>query len=207
MDLIGQVKRGQFLRATCDFSQPFVTGEWVLDSGLHCQLLYRGVLQITPRELASDAKDIVLSSGIHGDETSPIELIQQIASGVVLGHIQPVHRLLLIIAHPEAINHQQRFMADGIMSVVWQTPFNWQLTAFTVPLQRLNLIDGILIFIVPFDLHSTTPLQSVLIVTSILVAINCLVLFITLNWKRYYFQISRHPLLLGIAQNIMVLSH
>ena len=114
MDLIGQVKRGQFLRATCDFSQPFVTGEWVLDSGLHCQLLYRGVLQITPRELASDAKDIVLSSGIHGDETSPIELIQQIASGVVLGHIQPVHRLLLIIAHPEAINHQQRFMAENM---------------------------------------------------------------------------------------------
>ncbi|CEO39520.1 succinylglutamate desuccinylase [Photobacterium kishitanii] len=114
MTLIEQIKRGQFLKATCDFSQPFVTGEWVLDSGLHCQLLYRGVLQITPRELASDTKDIVLSCGVHGDETSPIELVQQIASGVVLGQIQPVHRLLLIIAHPEAINHQQRFMAENM---------------------------------------------------------------------------------------------
>lgn len=114
MTLIEQIKRGQFLKATCDFSQPFVAGEWVLDSGLHCQLLYRGVLQITPRELASDAKDIVLSSGIHGDETAPVELVQQIASSVVLGQIQPVHRLLLIIAHPEAINHQQRFMAENM---------------------------------------------------------------------------------------------
>ncbi len=114
MTLIEQIKRGQFLKATCDFSQSFVAGEWVLDSGLHCQLLHRGVLQITPRELACDAKDIVLSSGIHGDETSPIELIQQVALGVVLGHIQPIHRLLLIIAHPEAINHQQRFMAENM---------------------------------------------------------------------------------------------
>ncbi|MEC6814231.1 succinylglutamate desuccinylase [Photobacterium toruni] len=114
MTLIEQIKQGRFLEATCDFSQPFIAEEWVLDSGLHCQLLYRGVLQITPRELSSDAKDIVLSSGIHGDETSPIELIQQIVSDIVLGHIQPIHRLLLIIAHPEAINCQQRFMTENL---------------------------------------------------------------------------------------------
>lgn len=114
MTLIEQIKRGRFLDATCDFSQPFIAEEWTLDSGLHCQLLYRGVLQITPRELSSDAKDIVLSSGIHGDETSPIELIQQVASSILLGHIQPMHRLLLIIAHPEAVNYQQRFMTENM---------------------------------------------------------------------------------------------
>lgn len=114
MTLIEQIKRGRFLDATCDFSHPFEAEEWTLDSGLHCQLLYRGVLQITPRELSSDAKDIVLSSGIHGDETSPIELIQQVASSILLGRIQPIHRLLLIIAHPEAVNYQQRFMIENM---------------------------------------------------------------------------------------------
>lgn len=114
MTLIEQIKQGRFLEATCDFSQPFVAEEWTLDSGLHCQLLYRGVLQITPRDLSCDAKDIVLSSGIHGDETSPIELIQHVASSIVLGHIQPTHRLLLIIAHPEAVNYQQRFMTENM---------------------------------------------------------------------------------------------
>lgn len=114
MTFVDEVKKGRFLSATCDFSLPFTTGEWILESGIHCKLLQRGVLQITPIEQISTAKDIVLSSGVHGNETAPIELIQQLAEGILLGHIEPVHRLLLIIAHPEAINNKTRFIDENM---------------------------------------------------------------------------------------------
>ena len=114
MTFVDEVKKGRFLSATCDLSLPFTVGEWILESGIHCKLLQRGVLQITPIEQMSTAKDIVLSSGVHGNETAPIELIQQLAEGILLGHIEPVHRLLLIIAHPEAINNKTRFIDENM---------------------------------------------------------------------------------------------
>jgi succinylglutamate desuccinylase len=114
MTLLHEVKQGHFLSATRDLSQPFEAGDWSLKSGVHCALTHRGVLQITPPHLASTAKDIVLSSGVHGNETAPIELIQQLARGILLGEITPAHRLLLIISHPEAINRHTRFIEENM---------------------------------------------------------------------------------------------
>ena len=114
MTFLDEVKKGRFLAATCDFSLPFIGAEWRLPSGIQCTLTHRGVLQITPAQLDDESKDIVLSSGVHGNETASIELIQQLAEGILLGRIQPVHRLLLIIAHPEAINQQTRFIKENM---------------------------------------------------------------------------------------------
>ena len=114
MTLLQDVKQGQFLKATLDLSQTFEAGNWSLTSGVHCSLNHRGVLQITPPYLAPTAKDIVLSSGVHGNETAPIELIQQLAQSILLGEVIPAHRLLLIIAHPEAINHHTRFIEENM---------------------------------------------------------------------------------------------
>ena len=114
MTLLDEVKRGQFLAATCDLSRPFEAGEWSLDSGVRFALTHRGALQITPPQLDPTAKDLVLSSGVHGNETAPIELIQDLACGILLGEITPAHRLLLIIAHPEAINQHTRFIDENM---------------------------------------------------------------------------------------------
>ncbi|MGF1716191.1 succinylglutamate desuccinylase [Photobacterium chitinilyticum] len=114
MAFLQQVKEGKFLEATLDLSLAFERGEWTMASGVHCQLLMRGVLQVTPADLSGNKKDIVLSSGVHGDETSPIELIQGLAEGIVKGDIIPAHRLLLIIAHPEAINAHTRFIDENM---------------------------------------------------------------------------------------------
>ncbi|MGF1729935.1 succinylglutamate desuccinylase [Photobacterium kasasachensis] len=114
MAFLQQVKDGKFLQATLDLSLAFEGGEWTVSSGAHCQLLMRGVLQVTPADLNGNEKDIVLSSGVHGDETSPIELVQQLAEGVLKGDIIPAHRLLLIIAHPEAINAHTRFIDENM---------------------------------------------------------------------------------------------
>ena len=104
MTLLDEVKLGQFLAATRDLSRVFEAGSWSLASGVQCALTHRGALQIIPPQLAPNAKDIVLSSGVHGNETAPIELIQALAYEILSGALIPAHRLLLIIAHPEAIS-------------------------------------------------------------------------------------------------------
>lgn len=114
MALVRQVRDGDFLGATLDLSQPFETAEWTVSSGVQCQLLMRGVLQLTPPNIKGTEKDIVLSSGIHGDETSPIELVQRLAEGVLQGRVIPAHRILLIIGHPEAINAQTRYIDENM---------------------------------------------------------------------------------------------
>lgn len=114
MGLLQQVKNGMFLEATLDLTLPFEAGSWLTATGVECALLSRGVLQITPAKSTGLEKDIVLSSGVHGDETSPIELVQNLAEGILKGDIIPAHRLLLIIAHPEAINAHTRFIDENM---------------------------------------------------------------------------------------------
>lgn len=114
MTLLDEVKKGNFLHITCDLNTPFPLGEWYLKSGIHCQLISRGVLQITPPLHDHHSKDIVLSSGVHGNETAPIELIQDLAQAILVERIIPVHRLLLIIAHPHAINQSTRFIDENM---------------------------------------------------------------------------------------------
>ncbi|PSW06010.1 succinylglutamate desuccinylase [Photobacterium lipolyticum] len=114
MTLLQLVKEGDFLAATLDLSLAFEASEWTLDSGVRCYLSHRGVLHITPAELNDSVKDLVISCGVHGDETGPIELVQQLAEQILHGRIEPKHRLLLIIAHPAAINAHTRFIVENM---------------------------------------------------------------------------------------------
>lgn len=114
MTLLQSVKAGNFLAATLDLSLPFETRKWTLDSGVRCYLSHRGVLHITPADRSDFAKDIIISSGVHGDETGPIELVQRLAEQILQGKIKPRHRLLLIIAHPQAINMHTRFIDENM---------------------------------------------------------------------------------------------
>lgn len=114
MGMLQQIKAGHFLDASLDMTCEVELGQWQTEEGIFCELLGRGVLQVTPQHLKGIEKDIVLSSGIHGDETSPVELIQQLVQQIVVGGLCPVHRLLFIIGHPEALNNQQRFVTENM---------------------------------------------------------------------------------------------
>ena len=119
MGMLQLVKEGKFLEATLDMALPEESGTWETESGISCELLGRGILKISPVSGdpisgSSSAKDIVLSAGVHGDETSPIELLQRLVEQILSGHIHPAHRLLVIIGHPEAINLHRRFVDENM---------------------------------------------------------------------------------------------
>ena len=114
MSLLERVKSGDFLSATLDLSQPSEVGQWTLPNGVQFALISRGILQVIPAKIKAQTKDIVLSCGVHGDETAPIEIIDQLTRKLVLGEIEPKHRLLLIIAHPEAVNAHTREIDENL---------------------------------------------------------------------------------------------
>lgn len=106
--------RQSFLLDSLDLSQEMHEGEVTVALGTRLKLHQRGVLEVIPAKLTEESKHIVISCGIHGDETAPMELVDRILADIVTG-FQPVReRLLLIVAHPEATNTHQRYIEANL---------------------------------------------------------------------------------------------
>ncbi|CZF78944.1 Succinylglutamate desuccinylase [Grimontia celer] len=102
---------GGFLKHTLFPPKIFTPNSITLSNGVIVSHNAIGVVEITPPE--SD-KAIVISSGIHGDETAPIELVDDLVSSILDEAFQPTSRLLLIIAHPDAIHAHTRFIEENL---------------------------------------------------------------------------------------------
>ncbi|NOH69990.1 succinylglutamate desuccinylase [Vibrio pectenicida] len=102
--------RQSFLFDSLDIEQPMLAGEMTVANGTLFKLHERGILEVIPSKLDENSKHIIFSSGIHGNETAPMELIDKVILDIQTG-FQPVkERLLFIIAHPESTNAHTRFI-------------------------------------------------------------------------------------------------
>jgi succinylglutamate desuccinylase len=77
-------------------------------------LLDTGVLLIEPENKNANDKRIVISSGIHGNETAPIEIVQLLITNIVSQKIQVKHPTLLIMGNPVAMNIAKRFESENL---------------------------------------------------------------------------------------------
>ncbi len=84
-----------------------------LENGTMLELLENGVLQFTPEE-SSLCDNIVLSAAVHGNETAPIELLAQLVSDILKGDQIVTQNTLIIIANPESVVIQKRFVSDNM---------------------------------------------------------------------------------------------
>lgn len=66
-----------------------------------------GIVRIEPSEPSEDR--VILSSGIHGNETAPMELLNQLLQAILNGTLQPAVNILFIIGHPKAAIAEKRF--------------------------------------------------------------------------------------------------
>ncbi|TCB38328.1 succinylglutamate desuccinylase [Acinetobacter sp. ANC 4910] len=74
--------------------------------------LAEGVLSFTPQQAYEKA--IVLSAGVHGNETAPIELLAQISQDLFAGVLKLKVKLLLILGNPVAIRSGQRYVENDM---------------------------------------------------------------------------------------------
>lgn len=69
-----------------------------------------GMLQIVSTSAPAGRMALLLSVGVHGDETGPIEMLAQLVSGLAAAPQQLAVDLLLVVGNPEAIARQRRFI-------------------------------------------------------------------------------------------------
>jgi succinylglutamate desuccinylase len=63
---------------------------------------------------AAPRASVVLSAGIHGDETAPIELLAQLAKDIASGAAPLAARVLLVLGHPGAMRAAVRYLSDDL---------------------------------------------------------------------------------------------
>ncbi|CAG8867813.1 Succinylglutamate desuccinylase [Pseudomonas fluorescens] len=82
--------------------------------GVRLRWLGEGALEVRPPEARDNGMDLLLSAGIHGNETAPIELLDELLHGVARGDIKPRARVLFLFGNPQAIRRGERFIEQDI---------------------------------------------------------------------------------------------
>ncbi|AGZ36284.1 succinylglutamate desuccinylase [Pseudomonas sp. SWI6] len=82
--------------------------------GVRLRWLGEGALEVRPPEAQDKQLDLLLSAGIHGNETAPIELLEKLLHGIASGKIKPQVRILFLFGNPEAIRRGERFVEQDI---------------------------------------------------------------------------------------------
>ena len=73
-----------------------------------------GVIELVPEHPAAGARASVISVGIHGDETAPIELLQGCLERLAEGQVRLGAPVLLILGSPAAVRRRVRFVATNL---------------------------------------------------------------------------------------------
>lgn len=99
------------LQGIIENTEPFLHKKEMLKNGILINYLDLGVIEIIPQNAKNG---VIISSGIHGNETAPIELVDQIAKLIATEEINLNVRLLLIIAHKDAIIQNKRYIDTNL---------------------------------------------------------------------------------------------
>lgn len=110
-------KEKSFLNFTLDnesgIAAPF---NMELEDGVDISIVETGVLSVVPANSRTSPgrKSIVISCGVHGNETAPIEIVDNIVRSILNGKLTVRHRILFLIGNPIAINKGKRFDIENL---------------------------------------------------------------------------------------------
>ncbi|MFL1405720.1 succinylglutamate desuccinylase [Marinobacter sp. M1N3S26] len=73
-----------------------------------------GLLQFEPSQPLNGAPALLLSAGVHGNETAPIELLNRLVDNITNGVVRPRIPLLFMLGNPPAMVAAQRFVEHNL---------------------------------------------------------------------------------------------
>lgn len=100
-----------------DFLQQFLSKKSVDAAEIHTDdiivtLQDSGILEVAPRVGA--AKDVVISVGIHGNETAPIELVNRLVTRILNEEVPVGNRVLFLLGNADAMIAGTRFVVHNL---------------------------------------------------------------------------------------------
>ncbi len=104
---------GKLLELTLAGREPTEKIQLTAD-GTRLHWLAEGALEITPPVARDNGHDLLLSAGIHGNETAPIELLDRLVQRVARGELKPAARVLVLLGNPEAMRRGERYLEQDI---------------------------------------------------------------------------------------------
>lgn len=82
--------------------------------GVRLRWLGEGALEVRPPEGGDNGTDLLLSAGIHGNETAPVELLDDLIHAIARGELQPRARILFLFGNPEALRRGVRYVEEDV---------------------------------------------------------------------------------------------
>ena len=104
---------GKLLELTLAGREPAEKTQLTVE-GVRMRWLSEGALEVRPPEARDNGLDLLLSAGIHGNETAPIELLDRLLHDIARGDLKPRTRILFLFGNPEAIRKGERFIEQDV---------------------------------------------------------------------------------------------
>lgn len=107
------LSEGEFLSLSRQQPEYFATPiSFELANNTHTRILGPGIIEFTPLNFGT--KDIVLSSGVHGNETAPIEICDDFVKAILTGNMTLAHRVLFLFGNLPSMDIAQRFVEENM---------------------------------------------------------------------------------------------
>ncbi|VVO32913.1 succinylglutamate desuccinylase [Pseudomonas fluorescens] len=104
---------GKLLELTLAGREPAEKTQLTVE-GVRMRWLSEGALEVRPPEARDNGMDLLLSAGIHGNETAPIELLDRLLHDIARGNLKPCARILFLFGNPEAMRRGDRYIEQDV---------------------------------------------------------------------------------------------
>lgn len=104
---------GKLLELTLAGREPAEKTQLTVE-GVRMRWLSEGALEVRPPEARDNGMDLLLSAGIHGNETAPIELLDRLLHEIARGELKPCARILFLFGNPEAMRLGERYIEQDV---------------------------------------------------------------------------------------------
>ena len=109
--------------------------EWQVKPAAALALAGEGVLELTPRQPYRRNGDV---GGVHGNETAPIELLNQLVGDLLTGRLPLRVRLLVVLGNPAAMRAGKRYLHSDMNRMFGGRYRNFAASGETVRAQQLE---------------------------------------------------------------------
>lgn len=157
-----------FLTSTLKQHAPLITSGTI--GAINWHWLDHGVMVIEPRkDEVNHLEHVLLSAGVHGNETAPIELLDQLVDDLLNSRIKLNVKLMLMLGNPAAMRNGERYNDIDLNRLFSQHHQNYPICAETLRAQQLEALTAQFLNLPPV---ASSTLTCILLFVSLIMCVS-----------------------------------